>query len=104
MNPDLYTLLPPEKKEEYIKSCSEPIVLQAIMIDDSVPKGYARFGDQMIKLPEAQTYTNIKDEPLSLDYLKQIHEDMNRELIERDDENGIVYLYSGFNLVGLKFR
>ena len=69
MNPDIYAALPPDKKEEYKKLFREPnidpIIQPKICIDDSVPNGYARIGDQYFELPGAQTYTsNIESDVL----------------------------------------
>ena len=61
MNPDLYACLPPDKKEEYKKLFPEPTIdyaMPTICIDDCVSCGYAFLGDQVFKLPEAQTYTS----------------------------------------------
>ncbi len=69
MDPDIYAALPPDKKEEYKKLFREPnidpIIQPKICIDDSVPNGYARIGDQYFELPGAQTYTsNIESDVL----------------------------------------
>ena len=61
MNPDLYACLPPDKKEEYKKLFPEPAIdyaMPTIRIDDCVSSGYAFLGDQVLKLPDAETYTS----------------------------------------------
>lgn len=74
VNPDLYAALPPDKKEEYKKMFPEPIIdydiTSSILIDGRVPLGYAVFGDQVIKLPEAQTCAPNESEPLDLEKIK----------------------------------
>lgn len=106
MDPDLYTALPPDQKEEYKKTFHKPVNIEItrhiidscgnvwlfkdwvpltipeewlsvtkkleeqysidqiihprICIDDSVPDGYARIGDQYFELPDAQTRTSTE--------------------------------------------
>jgi hypothetical protein len=69
MNPDLYILLPPSKKEEYKKMQLEPTILPAIQIDENVPIGYAIIGDMVLKLPDApnHTYTNSESKPINFE-------------------------------------
>lgn len=63
MNPDLYACLPPDKKEEYKALFPEPVIdyaISAIHVEDWVPSGYAFLGDQVFKLPDAETYTSMR--------------------------------------------
>jgi len=84
MNVDLYTALPPGQKEEYKKLFTEPDIdypiLPAILIDESVPCGYSRFGDELIKLPDAQTYTSEESDPVDLYNPECVIEDTDNHL------------------------
>jgi hypothetical protein len=90
INPDLYAALPPDKKEEYKKLFPEPIInydiTPSVLIDDRVPPGYAVFGDNGIKLPEAQTYTSEKSKPIDFEEMKRAIDEVT---VKRRDANFI---------------
>jgi len=118
MDPDLYTALPPDQKEEYKKTFHKPVNIEItrhiidscgnvwlfkdwepltipdewlsvtkkleelnsidqiihprICIDDSVPDGYARIGDQYFELPDAQICTSEECKPFDIEDLKSL--------------------------------
>jgi len=90
MNPDLYAALPPDKKEEYKKLFREPnidpIIQPTVDIDNSIPEGYALFGNKLFALPDAQTCTSEECKPLDIEELKSLFNTWDK--LEADIVNG----------------
>jgi len=93
MNPDLYACLLPDKKEEYKKLFPEPVIdytVSAIHVEEWVPSGYAFLGYQVIKLPDAQTYTSDESKPFDMEELKSLFKTWDK--LEPDIINGSYFL------------